>query len=111
VAVRGSEYFAARQASGYASDELDEPAKEPVVTKKRKLTKAAEAKLKTKEKKNAKKKAEGDDDSDEDGDAYTALSKSMWTNGESSPSKPPIGSFEDCAKCEIEFTVVRAVVW
>jgi len=67
--------------------------------KKRKLTKAAEAKLKAKEKK---KKNKGSDD-DEDDDAYTALSKSLWSNG---TSKPPVGSFENCAVCEKQFTVV-----
>jgi len=99
------------QAAGYASDELDEPEGESPTTKKRKLTKAAEAKLKAKEKEKAKKKAKKDDDDDdyddEDEDAYTALSKSMWTNAASSPSKPPVGSFENCVKCEKQFTVVR----
>ena len=106
------------QVSGYASDNLDEPEggdtagdamdvddedeeeedeEKPVPTKKRKLTKAAEAKLKAKEKK----KKKGSDDEDED--AYTALSKSLWSNG---TSKPPVGSFEKCAVCKKQFTVV-----
>ena len=69
-----------------------------VPAKKRKLTKAAEAKLKAKEKK----KKKGSDD-DEDEDAYTALSKSLWSAG---TSKPPVGSFEKCAVCKKQFTVV-----
>jgi DNA repair protein RAD7 len=76
-------------------DEEDE--EKTVPAKKRKLTKAAEAKLKAKEK-----KKKGSDD-DEDEDAYTALSKSLWSNG---TSKPPVGSFENCAVCEKQFTVV-----
>jgi DNA repair protein RAD7 len=74
-------------------DEDEEKAK----PKRRKLTKAAEAKLKAKEK-----KKKGSDD-DEDEDAYTALSKSLWSSG---ASKPPVGSFEDCAECQKQFTVV-----
>lgn len=101
------------QVSGYASDDLDEleggataadamdiddeNEEEPIPAKKRKLTKAAEAKLKAKEK-----KKKGSDD-DEDEDAYTALSKSLWSNG---TSRPPVGSFENCAVCEKQFTVV-----
>ena len=100
------------QISGYNSDNLDEPEGDdaagdamdvdgedeeiPTPAKKRKLTKAAEAKLKAKEK-----KKKGSDDEDED--AYTALSKSLWSNG---TSKPPVGSFEKCAVCNKQFTVV-----
>ncbi|KAJ7661678.1 hypothetical protein B0H17DRAFT_991941 [Mycena rosella] len=81
---------------GYASDNLDEPESPP---KKKKLTKAAEAKLKAKAK--AKKKKDDDEDcDDEDEDAYTALSKSAWTN----TPKPAAGSFANCAKCEAQFT-------
>ena len=102
------------QVSGYASDNLDEPEggdtagdamdvdgedeENTVSTKKRKRTKAAEAKLKAKEKK---KKCSDDDDEDED--AYTALSKSLWSNV---TSKPPVGSFENCAVCKKQFTAV-----
>jgi DNA repair protein RAD7 len=101
------------QVSGYASDNLDEPEggdtagdamdvdgedeENTVSTKKRKLTKAAEARLKAKEKK----KKGSDDDDDED--AYTALSKSLWSNV---TSKPPVGSFENCAVCKKQFTAV-----
>ncbi len=85
---------------------MDETDTEPA-PKKRKLTKAAEAKLKAQEKAKAKKgKKKGDDDGDyEDGesdeDAYTALPK-MWKD----QNKPPVGSFEDCAKCSKQFTAV-----
>ena len=102
------------QVSGYASDNLDEPEggdtagdamdvdgedeENTVSTRKRKRTKAAEAKLKAKEK-----KKKGSDDDDEDEDAYTALSKSLWSNVS---SKPPVGSFENCAVCKKQFTAV-----
>ena len=103
------------KASGYASDDLDEPenaappedamqvdeAASPA--KKRKLTKAAEAKLKAKEKKKLVKKDDGDEDEDED--VYTKPSKSLWAT--SAGPKPPVGSFEKCAICEKQFTVVR----
>ena len=77
------------------------------------MSKAAEAKLKAKEKAKAKAKGKGkgkgkkgddddyEDDSDEDEDAYTALSK-MWKD----TAKPPVGSFEECARCKKQFTVV-----
>lgn len=67
--------------------------------KKRRRTKTSEEKVKGKENK---KKDDEDDDSEED--AYTALSRSMRT-GRSTP-RPPVGSFENCAKCEKQFTVV-----
>ncbi|KAI1787718.1 RNI-like protein [Ganoderma leucocontextum] len=95
-----------RSGDGYASDNLDEPDEEPA-PKKRKQSKAAEAKQKEKEKAKAKKKAKkGDDDDyedDEDEDPYSALSK-MWKND---LPKPPVGSFEDCARCEKQFTVTK----
>ena len=80
-------------------DGEDEEEEKSVPAKKRKRTKAAEAKLKAKEKK---KKKGSDDDDDED--AYTALSKSLWSSN--GTSKPPVGSFENCAVCEKQFTVV-----
>ena len=76
------------------------------------MSKAAEAKIKAKEKEKAKAKAKGkkkakDDDGDyedsEDEDAYTALSK-MWKDS----AKPPVGSFEECARCKKQFTVVSS---
>lgn len=98
------------QTSGYASDDLDEPeepAAAPSATKKRKLTKAAEAKLKAAAKKKAKKDGKNDLDGEDGEDAYTALSKSAWTSND---SKPPVGSFETCARCEKRFTVVGYIV-
>ena len=94
------------QASGYNSDDLDDPEgeeEEEAPAKKRKLTKAAEAKQKAKAKK---KKGSDDENYNDEDDAYTALSKSLWTNNGSSSSKPPVGSFEECAVCEKQFTVV-----
>ena len=103
--VTHDEQSQAAAAADYDSEELDEPEDSAPTTKKRKLT--AEAKLKAKEKAKAKKSKKGgdgdDDDEDEEQDAYTALSK-MWSGGD---AKPPVGSFEDCAKCETQFTVVR----
>ncbi|KAK0206611.1 RNI-like protein [Desarmillaria ectypa] len=84
--------------SGYVSDELDEPASPP---KKQKLSKAAEVKLKK-----GKKSKTDKDDEDEDEDAYTALSRSMLSMAGSS-SKPPVGSFDTCAKCEKQYTVTK----
>ncbi|KAF7361740.1 Dna dependent atpase [Mycena venus] len=63
---------------GYASDNLDEPDSPP-------------------------KKQKKDDDEESDEDAYTALSKSMWTN----TPKPAVGSFANCASCEKQFTVTK----
>ena len=87
---------------GYNSEELDEPEGTPK-KKKRKVSKAVEAKLKAKAKAKAKRSKDNDDD-DYDGeeDAYTALVKTSYKS-----TRPPVGSFEDCAKCEQEFTVVR----
>ncbi|KAF6758516.1 DNA dependent ATPase [Ephemerocybe angulata] len=112
-----------RRASGYGSDNLDEDDGEPepeqdgddekaeeleespAPAKKRKLTKAAEAKLKAQEKKKKGKGKKGSDDEEyEDDDPYTSLSKSMWSSGS---SKPPVGSFENCARCEKQFTVTK----
>ncbi|KAJ7646796.1 RNI-like protein [Roridomyces roridus] len=101
----------AEEEQEYASDNLDEPEEETQPQKKKpKLSKAAEAKLKAKAKAAAamkKKKGEDDEDYEEDGDededAYTALSKSAYGGG----SKPPVGSFETCAKCEKQFTVTK----
>lgn len=93
----------------YNSDHLDESEEEKAPAKKRKTTKAAEAKQKAKAKAAAAKKGSKDDDyedsEDEDDDVYTALSRNMVANAAASPPKP--GSFEDCARCEIQFTVVR----
>lgn len=48
------------------------------------------------------KKAKVDEDEDyEEEDAYTALVKDSYKS-----TRPPIGNFENCAKCEQLFTVV-----
>lgn len=104
-----SRSFSYQPAEGYESDNLDEPEEAPVKTRKRKLTKAAEAKLKAKEKEKAKKKAKKNDDDDyedEDEDPYSALSK-MWKDD---LPKPPVGSFENCVRCQKQFTVVRSYI-
>ncbi|KAI0339480.1 RNI-like protein [Trametopsis cervina] len=83
----------------YASDNLDDSEAEKPPQKKRKVTKAQEARLKAQAKKSAKK----DDDNDsEDEDAYTRLSKMS-----KDISKPAVGSFCQCAKCEKQFTVTK----
>ncbi|OCH84255.1 RNI-like protein [Obba rivulosa] len=91
-------------AEDYASDNLDEHEEEQSAPKKRKLTKAAEAKLKAKEKQKAKRKVGADDDNDyEEEDPYNALSK-MWKGD---LPKPPVGSFEECVRCNKQFTVTK----
>lgn len=73
------------------------------------MTKAQETKAKAAAKVKAKAKGKGkkgddddfEDDEDDEEDAYTALSK-MWKDS----SKPPVGSFEPCARCSKQFTVV-----
>ncbi|KAF8061821.1 hypothetical protein FPV67DRAFT_297959 [Lyophyllum atratum] len=100
----------ASAAAAYDSEELDDPPEEVATpVKKRKLTKAAEAKLsKAKEKAKAKKKKGGDDDDDDDeDDPYRALSTMWGGKGNASPAKPTVGNFEDCAKCEKQFTVTK----
>ena len=81
---------------------MDEPEEAPK-SKKRKLTKAAEAKLKAKAKAKAKKSRDDDDynEDEDDEDAYTALVKDSYKS-----TRPPVGSFENCAKCKQQFTVV-----
>ncbi|KAI0255280.1 RNI-like protein [Lactifluus subvellereus] len=86
------------------SDHLDSEDEAPA-EKKRKLSKTAMEKYRA----GAKKKAiKFDDDDYDDGeeDAYTALSKSLWTNKSSNP-KPPIGSREKCVKCSKQFTMTK----
>ena len=88
--------------NGYNSDELDEPEEAPK-PKKRKLTKSAEAKLKAKAKAKAKKaKDDDDDDDDHEDDACATLVKDSYRS-----ARPPIGNFENCVKCNQQFTVVR----
>ena len=89
----------------YASDNLDEPEEEQPAKKRKQSKVPQKAKEKGKEKAKAKKKAKkGDDDDyeDDEEDPYSALSK-MWKND---LPKPPIGNFENCARCEKQFTVV-----
>ena len=91
---------------------MDEPEDEEPAPTRRKQSKAAQkakekgkAKEKEKAKAKAKKGKKGDDDNyeDEGEDPYSALSK-MWKGD---LPKPPVGNFENCAKCEKQFTVVR----
>lgn len=92
----------------YDSDYLDESENERPAGKKRKLSKKAEAALKAKEKAKKKKKRGEEDDSSED--EYTALSRAANGNrNASSDARPPNGSFETCAKCDKQFTVVSTV--
>lgn len=66
----------------------------------------AAAKGKAKEMKKKKgEKGDDDDEDDEDYDPYNALSK-MW---KSDLPKPSAGSFENCARCQKQFTVVRVL--
>ena len=99
-----------QQAEGYASDNLDDPEEDEPVAKKRKPSKAAQKAEKEKEKAKAKakkktKKGDDDDYEDEEEDPYSALSK-MWKGD---LPKPPVGNFENCARCEKQFTVVSAL--
>lgn len=72
--------------------------------KKRKGKSTAAAKSKAKKK--AKEDGEYEGSSENE---YTAVSKSLWTMGGNGNSKPPVGSFEKCARCEKQFTVVIMV--
>ncbi|KAG1805785.1 uncharacterized protein BJ212DRAFT_1390239 [Suillus subaureus] len=90
--------------AGYASDELDEPAEESPV-KKRKSTKGrATPAAKAKAKKKAKDDGECEGSSE---DEYRAMSKNLWSAGGNGSPKPPAGSFETCARCEKQFTVTK----
>lgn len=94
-------------ADGYASDDLDETEEKPA--KRRRRSKAAEAKLKARQKANQKKKSKNngdEDDDDSEDELYNALSK---MRGSENTPKPPIGSFDNCARCEKQFTVVCAM--
>ncbi|EPQ50665.1 RNI-like protein [Gloeophyllum trabeum ATCC 11539] len=90
-------------AEEYHSDNLDEP-DEPS-PKKRKVVDKGKGKAKAA----AKKSKKDDDDAsyDEEEDAYTAISKQLWKGSGSGGAKPPVGSFENCAKCEKQFTVTK----
>jgi len=91
------------KATGYASDELDDPEEESPA-KKRKNTKGrASAAAKAKAKKKAKEDGDYEGSSE---DEYKAVSKNLWSMGGNGGPKPPAGSFEKCARCEKQFTVV-----
>ncbi|KAF9244250.1 RNI-like protein [Melanogaster broomeanus] len=90
--------------SGYASDQLDDPEEESP-PKKRKLAKGkATVAAKAKAKKKAKEDGDYEGSSE---DEYKAVSKSLWSMGGNGSSKPPVGSFETCARCEKQFTVTK----
>ncbi|KAG1725017.1 RNI-like protein [Suillus paluster] len=90
--------------TGYASDELDDPAEESTI-KKRKTTKGrATAAAKAKAKKKAKDDGEYEGSSE---DEYRAMSKNLWSVGGNGGPKPSAGSFETCARCEKQFTVTK----
>ncbi|OJA08941.1 hypothetical protein AZE42_07502 [Rhizopogon vesiculosus] len=94
----------ASRAIDYASDELDDPEEESPA-KKRKSTKGrATAVAKAKAKKKAKEDGDYEGSSE---DEYTAVSKNLWSMGGNGGPKPPVGSFENCAKCEKQFTVTK----
>lgn len=61
------------------------------------------AAAKSKAKKKAKEDGEYEGSSE---DEYTAVSRNLWSMGSSGDPKPPVGSFEECARCEKQFTVV-----
>ena len=70
----------------------------------------AKAKAEAKKKAAAKKKKDDDDyndDDDDDDDEYTALSRSMFNARPAVPTRPPVGSFDNCTTCKEKFTVVR----
>lgn len=95
---------------GFDSDHLDDSEDAAPIGKRRKLSKKEQEKKKAKAK--AGKGKKGDDESDGSDDEYTALSRSMFdVKGKATGPKPPIGSFENCAKCEKRFTVVSRCAW
>jgi DNA repair protein RAD7 len=97
----GPDFF--YEATGYVSDELDDPEEESP-SKKRKSTKGrATAAAKAKAKKKAKETGDYEGSSE---DEYKAVSTNLWSMGGNGGPKPPIGSFENCARCEKQFTVV-----
>lgn len=72
-----------------------------------KKRKGAKGKAAAAAKAKAKKKAKEDGDYEESSeDEYTAISKSSRSMGGNGGPKPPVGSFENCARCEKQFTVV-----
>ncbi|KAG6333302.1 hypothetical protein ID866_5789 [Astraeus odoratus] len=93
--------------SGYNSDQLDEPEQQSLPKK----TRTSKGKTTAATKARAKKKAKEDGDYEGTSeDEYTALSKRMRSLSGTSGSKPPVGSFEKCAKCEKQFTVTKYTI-
>ncbi|KAG2348209.1 RNI-like protein [Suillus weaverae] len=90
--------------TGYASDELDEPAVESPVKKWKSTKGRAPAAAKAKAKKKAKDDGEYEGSSE---DEYRAMSKNLWSVGGNGSPKPPAGSFETCARCQKQFTVTK----
>ncbi|KAG0696990.1 RNI-like protein [Suillus ampliporus] len=90
--------------TGYASDELDDPAEESPVKKRKSAKGRATAAAKAKAKKKAKDDGEYEGSSE---DEYRAMSKNLWSKGGNGGPKPPAGSFETCARCEKQFTVTK----
>jgi hypothetical protein len=73
-----------------------------------KLKAKEKVKAKAKARKGKNKKGASDDDEykDSEEDEYTALSKGGFTRTGKGRVLPPVGSFENCAKCDKKFTVV-----
>ncbi|KAH7890166.1 RNI-like protein [Phlebopus sp. FC_14] len=92
------------QPSGYTSDQLDEPEEESPVKKRKSGKGKATAAAKAKAKKKAKEDGDYEGSSE---DEYRAVSKSLWSMGGNGNPKPPVGSFENCARCEKQFTVTK----
>ncbi|KAI9570701.1 RNI-like protein [Boletus coccyginus] len=90
--------------SGYASDQLDEAEEESPVKKRKGAKGKGTAAAKSKAKKKAKEDGEYEGSSE---DEYTAISKNLWSMGGSGDPKPPVGSFEECVRCEKQFTVTK----
>ncbi len=91
----------------FDSDNLDDSEDAAPIGKRRKLSKKEQEKKKAKAKPGKGKGKKGDVESDGSDDEYTALSRSMFdVKGKATGAKPPIGSFENCTKCEKQFTVV-----
>ncbi|KAG9317975.1 RNI-like protein [Chiua virens] len=88
--------------TGYASDQLDEAEEESPPKKRRGAKGKTTAASKTKAKKKAKEDGEGSSE-----DEYKAISKNIWSMGGNGDPKPPVGSFETCARCEKQFTVTK----
>ncbi|KAH7087924.1 RNI-like protein [Auriculariales sp. MPI-PUGE-AT-0066] len=97
-----------QRATGNDSEDLDASEGEinTPANKKRKLTKAVEARLKAKAKASARKKGiKVSDSEDDDEDEYN-----MPSSKPANAPPPPAGSLEECASCEKRFTVTKYTV-